>query len=225
MLLTLRETGLRYVLCSDPLELLPDPDLPEVDDCPEAGLCGEIWPLPVPVLPAFVCCVLPVPGPPCSFHFLSSVRPVFDPGIDPLWWVEVWLPPVFEPLPDWVPRSICCCEPCCCEPLLDWLSRFPDILPRDSLLLAIRLLLEMPPLHFVRTRSGGSALRCPEACAALSWVQCATVRSGCPRSRYLGPGINDFNVIHPSKSRRTPSAAAVPPEILPARAYSRHLPR
>jgi hypothetical protein len=101
-----------YVLRSDsePPEL-PDPeDLPELEDCPEAGLRGEIWPLPVPVLPALVCWVLPVPGPPCSFRVLSSVRSVFDPGIpDPLCWVEDWLPPpVFEPLPDWLSRFICC---------------------------------------------------------------------------------------------------------------------
>jgi hypothetical protein len=49
----------------EPLELPdPVPDLPELDDCPEAELCGEIWPLPVPVLPAFVYWLLPVPGPP-----------------------------------------------------------------------------------------------------------------------------------------------------------------
>src|SRR5579863_9138842 len=97
----------------DPLELpeLPEPDLPELDDCPEAGLCGEIWPLPVPVLPALVYWLLPVPGPPCWFFVLSSGRSLFWPGVvEPLCWVDDWLP-----LPDWVPRFICC------DPLPDWL--------------------------------------------------------------------------------------------------------
>jgi len=76
-----------YVLRSDPLEPPepPEPDRPELDDCPDAGLCGEICPLPVPVLPALVYWLLPVPGPPCWFRALSS-------GRSPLW------PGLFEPL-------------------------------------------------------------------------------------------------------------------------------
>jgi hypothetical protein len=141
----------------EPLELpeLPDPeDLPELDDCPEAGLCGEIWPLPVPVLPALVYWLLPVPGPPGRLRLVSSMRSLFDPGmLAPLCWVDDWLP-----LPDWVLRSICC-EPLPdwfsrsigCELLPDWFSRLPEVLPR-SVSLAIGLLLKMPSLHFVRTR-------------------------------------------------------------------------
>ncbi len=154
-----------YVLRSDPLDPpeLPEPDLPELDDCPEAGLCGEIWPLPVPVLPALVYWLLPVPGPPCWFFVLSSGRSLFWPGVvEPLCWVDDWLP-----LPDWVPRFICC------DPLPDWLSRLLEVLPRFSESFAIRLLLEMPPLsprgripvpggsmRFERTRIGGSCVGC-----------------------------------------------------------------
>lgn len=162
---------------SEPLELpeLPDPDLPELDDCPDAGLCGEIWPLPVPVLPAFVCWLLPVPGPPGWFRVLSSTLPTPVPGmLEPLCWVVDWVPlvcevdPVWlsrfpcELLPDWAPRF------CCCDPVLpDWFSRLV-VLP-CSVSFAIGLLLKWPPLsphqrrpvcggpvYFERTRSGGT---------------------------------------------------------------------
>jgi hypothetical protein len=35
------------------------------------------------------------------------------------------------------------------------------VLPRVSELFAIELLLNKPPLHFVRIRSGGNAMGCP----------------------------------------------------------------
>jgi hypothetical protein len=91
------------VLRSDPeLPEPPDPDFPELDDCPDAGLCGEICPLPVPVLPALEYWVLPVPGPPDRFRAASSTRSLFDPGFpDPLCCcVEDWLPVVFQVLAD-----------------------------------------------------------------------------------------------------------------------------
>ena len=100
---------------SDPPELpeLPDPERPELDDWPEAGLCGEICPLPVPVLPALVYWLLPVPGPPDGLRILSSALSVFDHWsclLGLLCCVDDCVPPIFE-LPDWFPRFICCCEP------------------------------------------------------------------------------------------------------------------
>src|SRR5579863_657796 len=97
---TMKRTGKTRRSCAlvcysrfDPLELpeLPDPDLPELDDCPEAGLWGEIWPLPVPVLPALVDWL--VPGPPGRLRVASSIRSLFDPGtLEPLCCVDDWLP-------------------------------------------------------------------------------------------------------------------------------------
>jgi hypothetical protein len=99
-------------------------------------LWGEICPLLVPVLPALEYWLLPVPGPPGWFRILSSGFSVFDPGmLDPLCCADDWLPLVWDELPDWVSRFICCCEL-----LPDWLVRFPEVLPR-SLSLAIGLLL------------------------------------------------------------------------------------
>ena len=104
---------------SEPLELPGPPaldGLPELDDCPDAGLCGEIWPLPVPVLPAFEYWLLPVPGPPGWLPNLSSIRPLVDRGLpEPLCCVEDWVPlcdsslprSICEPAPPWVPRFIC----------------------------------------------------------------------------------------------------------------------
>jgi hypothetical protein len=122
----------------DPPEL-PEPERPELEDCPEAGLCGEIWPLLVPVLPALEYWLLPVPGPPGCFRILSSVRSLVEPGMpEPLCWVDDLDPLVCDPVPDWVSRSVC--EPLpdwvprfiCCEPVLpDWFSRFPEVLPRS----------------------------------------------------------------------------------------------
>lgn len=116
-----------YVLRSDPLELPEVPeleDLPELEDCPEAGLWGEIWPLPVPVLPALEYWPLPVPGPPGCLRILSSGWTPGGVPVPPCCCVEDWLP-----LPDWVPRFVCW------EPLPDWLPRFicwellPDWVP------------------------------------------------------------------------------------------------
>jgi len=115
-------------------------------------LCGEIWPLPVPVLPAFVYWLLPVPGPPGWFRFLSSVRSLEEPGlpVPPCCWVVDWLPPLCELLPDWAPRFICEVLPVCAllpvpELLPDWFSRLPEVLPRVSESFAIGLLLKCRP--------------------------------------------------------------------------------
>jgi hypothetical protein len=99
--------------------------------------------------------------------------------------------------PDWDPRLPCVVLP-------DWSSRVPGVVPRVSELFAIELLLNKPPLHFVRIRSGGNAMGCPYR------------RPRCLSVQYQTEGQAEFEICNRKKTLKNRQCEPESAKTLPS---------